>query len=261
MTTLAASPSSRRIVPPEEALVEVLRFARALVPLAAVALLGPTGVARPPVLEAADPPWDPPACRAAVAARPSSAGVAWFRMDAVLDAAGTLTGQRLTVGVVGGTRQAARPAARSRSPRVPSRASCWSAMTTARGPACAPSIRPAAAHRRSRWRRRSSAAPSSTRTSARRSSTGSTGRRARTSACGGARPAAERRSGSCPASRRTPATGGRSRRTSGGRSDGRLAVASCGEVACRTRIVDTATGRVVSTSGHRTGRSASRSRA
>ena len=82
--------------------MEVLRFARALVPLAAVALLGPTGVARPPVLETADPPWDPPACRAAVAARPSSAGPAWFRMDAVLDAAGTLTGQRLTLGVVGG---------------------------------------------------------------------------------------------------------------------------------------------------------------
>src|SRR6185369_2740957 len=32
-------------------------------------------------------------------------------------------------------------------------------------------------------------------------------------------------------------------------SDGRLAVASCGEIACRTRIVDTATGGVVSTSG------------
>src|SRR4029079_2960653 len=31
--------------------------------------------------------------------------------------------------------------------------------------------------------------------------------------------------------------------------DGRLAVASCGEIACRTRIVDTATGGVVSTSG------------
>ena len=82
--------------------MEVLRFARALAPLAAVVLLGPPGVARPAVSGATDPPWEPPGCRGGVIAQPAAADAAWYRLDAVLDATGTLSGQRLTVGIVGG---------------------------------------------------------------------------------------------------------------------------------------------------------------
>ena len=81
--------------------MEVIQFARAILPLAAVALLGPPGAAGPRAFAAADPPWDPPACRApAVAGLPAN-GAAWYRLEAVLDSTGTLAGQRLTVGVVG----------------------------------------------------------------------------------------------------------------------------------------------------------------
>ena len=83
--------------------MEVLRFARALVPLAAIALLGPPGVASPATGGAADPPWEPPVCRGGVAAPAEGRGVAWFRTDGVLDGTGTLAGQRVTLGLVGGT--------------------------------------------------------------------------------------------------------------------------------------------------------------
>jgi hypothetical protein len=69
-----------------------------VVPVAALALVGAGVLASPPLLEAADPPWDPPPCPPAVA--PSGAG-AWFRLDGLVDDAGTLTGQRLTVGQLG----------------------------------------------------------------------------------------------------------------------------------------------------------------
>jgi hypothetical protein len=78
--------------------VEPIRWIRGLVPVAALALVGAGALARPPLLEAADPPWDPPPCPAAVA--PSGVG-AWFRLDGLVDDAGTLTGQRLTVGRLG----------------------------------------------------------------------------------------------------------------------------------------------------------------
>ncbi|HEY4190159.1 MAG TPA: hypothetical protein VGM28_07045 [Candidatus Limnocylindrales bacterium] len=80
--------------------MEVIRFARALLPLAAITLLGPPGTAGPPVFAVADPPWVPPACRAPVVAGPTGSA-AWYRLDEVLDSTGTLSGQRLTVGVVG----------------------------------------------------------------------------------------------------------------------------------------------------------------
>ncbi len=90
--------------------MEVIRYARALLPMAAIALLGAPGGGRPLVVGSADPPWNPPACRATLDSRGPTAGVAWFRMDATLDAGGTLTGQRLSVGLVGGrTRQIALP--------------------------------------------------------------------------------------------------------------------------------------------------------
>jgi hypothetical protein len=78
--------------------VEPIRWIRGAVPVAALALVGAGVLARPPLLEAADPPWDPPPCPAAVA--PSGVG-AWFRLDGLIDDAGTLTGQRLTVGQLG----------------------------------------------------------------------------------------------------------------------------------------------------------------
>ncbi len=228
--------------------MEVLRFARALVPLAAVALLGPTGVVRPPLPELADPPWDPPACRTAVAASAPTAGVAWFRMDAVLDAAGTLAGQRLTLGVVGGrARQIALPpesfasgpvrgvvlvgdddGSRSRLRAIDPAAGCVSTIA-----ADASVIRSAILdtdlgamfeHRVDRATREDQGVW-------RRATRGGT------------------------AVRVLPglAWDGRHGRTFSTdlrwASDGRLAVASCGELACRTRIVDAATGHVVSTSG------------
>ena len=83
-----------------------------MVPLAAAALMGAGVMTRPPVLVAADPPWEPPPCtdsgppgvgRATTAA-------AWYRLDGVLDEAGTLAGSRLSLGLVGGvTRHLALP--------------------------------------------------------------------------------------------------------------------------------------------------------
>ena len=228
--------------------MEVLRFARALVPLAAVALLGPTGVARPPVLETADPPWDPPACRAAVAARPSSAGPAWFRMDAVLDAAGTLTGQRLTLGVVGGRARllvlppesfASGPVrgvvlvgdddgSRSRLRALDPAGGCASTIameaSVIRSAVLDTDLGATFEHRVDRATRADLGVW-------RRATRGGTAVRLLPGLASDARHG------------RTFSTDLR------WASDGRLAVASCGEVACRTRIVDTATGGVVSTSG------------
>lgn len=78
-----------------------------LTPLA-VLVLASGAVAPPPPLLAGDPPWDPPPCPVAAGgderAAPdpqASAGWAegtWFRLDAVLDGTGTLAGQRLVLG-------------------------------------------------------------------------------------------------------------------------------------------------------------------
>ena len=228
--------------------MEVLRFARALVPLAAIALLGPTGVARPPVLDTADPPWDPPACRAAVASRASSAGVAWFRMDAMLDVAGTLTGQRVTLGMVGGRARvlvlppesfASGPVegvvlvgdddgSRSRLRAVDPAGGCASTIavesSVIRSAVLDTDLGATFEHRVDRATREDLGVW-------------------RLATRGGT--AVRLLPGLAPDARhgRTFSTDLR------WASDGRLAVASCGEVACRTRIVDTATGSVVSTSG------------
>ena len=79
--------------------MEPIRWIRGAIPVAALALVGAGALARPPLLEAADPPWDPPPCPASVA--PSGAA-AWFRLDGIVDGAGTLAGQRVTVGRLGG---------------------------------------------------------------------------------------------------------------------------------------------------------------
>jgi hypothetical protein len=77
--------------------VEAMRWVRGLVPLAAIALVG--AGARPPVSAAVPPPWVPPPC--ADAAPPGTGVPSWYRLDAVLDAAGTLSGQRLVLAVAG----------------------------------------------------------------------------------------------------------------------------------------------------------------
>jgi hypothetical protein len=85
--------------------VEPIRWIRGAIPAAALALVSVAAVARPPLLEAADPPWDPPPCSATgrlAAAQPA----VWYRLDGVVDPSGTLTGQRLVVGVAGGAGRA-----------------------------------------------------------------------------------------------------------------------------------------------------------
>ena len=80
---------------------------------AVVALAGLSGAARPPILAATDPPWQPPPCQevpaegaaAAATGAPTAATgapAAWYRLDPVLDDGGSLAGQRLTLGLVGG---------------------------------------------------------------------------------------------------------------------------------------------------------------
>ena len=73
--------------------------------LATMALVGALGATHPRVLAAADPPWQPPPCgeaRAGDASTAAGSGTAWYRLDLVLDEGGSLAGQRLTVGLVGG---------------------------------------------------------------------------------------------------------------------------------------------------------------
>ena len=227
--------------------MEVIRFARALVPLAAITLMGAPGVARPVAPGAADPPWDPPACGGSVAAPTTSPGTAWYRMDATLDASGTLAGQRLTIGIVGGPeRVVALPAesfatgpvrgrvvvgdddgTRSRLRVVdPARACAWTIATEAaviRSAIFAPDAG-------STWEHRVDRATRADLGVWRRPVGGGT--------------ASRMAPGLAPdvAHGRTFATDLR------WAPDGRLVVASCGELACRTRLVDPATGLAESTS-------------
>ena len=226
--------------------MEVIRFARALVPLAAITLMSAPGATRPAVSGTADPPWDPPACRGAVAAQAVAAGTAWYRMDATLDASGTLAGQRLTIGIVGGSeRQAPLPAesfatgpvrglllvgdddgARSRLRVVDVARTCaWTiAVETAviRSAIFAPDG--------STWEHRVDRATRTDLGVWRRAAGGGTASRVAP--------------GLLPdvAHGRTFATDLR------WAPDGRLAVASCGELACRTRLIDPATGLAETTS-------------
>ena len=227
--------------------MEVIRFARALVPLAAIALIGAPGVARPAVPGAADPPWDPPACRGAVAAPTVSAGTTRYRLDAALAAAGSLAGQRLKIGIVGGLeRQVTLPAesfatgpvrglvlvgdddgTRSRLRAVdPARGCAW---TIAAESAV---IRSAifATDAGSTWEHRVDRATRADLGVWRRAIGGGTASRVAP--------------GLAPdvAHGRTFATDLR------WALDGRLVIASCGELACRTRLVDPATGLAEATS-------------
>jgi hypothetical protein len=92
--------------------VELVRCLAGTGTLAVVALAGVLGSARIPALAAADPPWQPPSC-GEVAAAGGAAGVggtvakggaaAWYRLDPVLDDRGSLAGERLTLGLLGGS--------------------------------------------------------------------------------------------------------------------------------------------------------------
>jgi hypothetical protein len=88
--------------------VELVRCLAGTGALAVVALAGALGVVRPPVLAAVDAPWEPPPCREAPGGGAVGAGghtAAWYRLDQVLDDRGSLAAQRLTLGLVGGPTQ------------------------------------------------------------------------------------------------------------------------------------------------------------
>ena len=79
--------------------MESMRWIRGMVPLATMALLV-TGVSmRPAILQAATGAWPPSPC---ASAPPPDPGVpAWYRIDARLDGRGSVAGQRLHLGGVG----------------------------------------------------------------------------------------------------------------------------------------------------------------
>ena len=79
--------------------MESLRWLR-LVPLVAVIAAGALGPGRAVSGAGAGPAWDPPPCTEADAGGPPGTG-AWYRLDPVLDRAGTLAAQRLTAGIAG----------------------------------------------------------------------------------------------------------------------------------------------------------------
>ncbi len=82
--------------------MEAAGWFRGLAPVAALVVLGGLGaLGRPPVLGAADPPWQPPPCPEAAPTTARPAAVTWYRVDPVLDGTGTLAGQRLVVGSTG----------------------------------------------------------------------------------------------------------------------------------------------------------------
>ena len=90
--------------------MELVRCLAGTGTLAVVALAGVLGSARIPVLATADPPWQPPPCAEVVAGGGAAGGVstdggaaAWYRLDPVLDDRGSLAAQRLTLGLLGGS--------------------------------------------------------------------------------------------------------------------------------------------------------------
>ena len=213
--------------------------------LAAVALAGALGAARPPVMAAADPPWQPPPCGEARAGDdPASRAAAWYRLDPALDERGSLAGQRLAVGLVDGPARRMDLEAESfasgpqagmvlvgEDDGIASRLSvldvvrgCETAVgrergMVVRGAILSPDGRAVWEHRVNRvtradegvWRRPVAGGPS-------------------TRVLPGL--AADARFGPTFVTELSWA------------ADGRLGVASCGEWACRTRVVDPVTGRV-----------------
>ncbi len=93
--------------------MEAVRWIRGLTAPVALAMVVGIVPGRLPAMGAAEPPWQPPPCPwaspretsrqgAAPLAVSGPAGATWFRVDAVLDMTGTLAGQRLALGLAGG---------------------------------------------------------------------------------------------------------------------------------------------------------------
>jgi hypothetical protein len=83
--------------------MEAVRRELVVAPFAALVAIGALGVLRPDALGAVDPPWDPPPCSAGSTAPATGA---WYHLAPQLDRSGTLASNRLTVGPLGdGTRR------------------------------------------------------------------------------------------------------------------------------------------------------------
>lgn len=85
--------------------MEQLRRVRVLASIAAILVVGAGVALRPAALRAGDPPWDPPPCPPGAAPGVIPAGSAWFSLDPDLDGQGWLAGIRLSLGdLLGRTR-------------------------------------------------------------------------------------------------------------------------------------------------------------
>jgi len=69
-----------------------------LVAVGAAAVIGMLGAAHPVALQAADPPWDPPLCGDTVSAERARSAGSWFRVEPMIDGSGMLVGQQVRVG-------------------------------------------------------------------------------------------------------------------------------------------------------------------
>jgi hypothetical protein len=228
--------------------MEHARRVRLLAPLAAAVVIGAVALTRPADLRAGDPPWDPPPCPPGDDRR-AEAPVAWFSLDPQLDATGTLTGQRLTLGTIDGSMVRAidlppesfatgpvggrilvgdDDGTRSRLRFVDVAAGCAADLgietSVVRSAILSPDGRTAWEHRVDRasradlgvWRRS---------------------------------PAAGATSRVLPPLPDDPRFGPTFSTELGLADDGRLTVASCGELACRLRVLDPRAGRVRATEG------------
>ncbi len=77
--------------------VRWIRFA----PLVIMLMAGAVGTDVPVVAAIGDPPWDPPPCDVLGPGDARASTGAWYRLDPVLDESGTLVAQRLVVGAAG----------------------------------------------------------------------------------------------------------------------------------------------------------------
>jgi hypothetical protein len=223
--------------------MEVVRRTRLPATVAALVAAGAVGIAHPAGMQAGDPPWLPPSCPPPVSAAPSATVGAWFSLDPVLDAGGTLVGRRLAIGDAGGTIRrldlppesfASGPVGgrvlvgdddgvRSRLRLVDPGAGCAAELGEE-----AAVVRGAILARdgRSAWEHR-----------VERTSRADLGVWVREVAGGGARPVLP---GLAPDARYGPTF----ETTLDWADDGRLVAATCGVIACRVRVLDPAGGRV-----------------
>ena len=228
--------------------MEVVRRTRLPATVAALVAVGAVGLAHPAGMHAGDPPWLPPSCPPPVRAATSTTVGAWFSLDPVLDDGGTLAGRRLTVGDAAGTVRrldlppesfASGPVggrvlvgdddgARSRLRLVDLGADCAIELgeeaAVVRGAVLAKDGRTAWEHRVARTTRVD------------------LGISVRQVAGGDGRPV-------LPGVAADARYGPTFETTLDWADDGRLVVASCGVMACRTRVLDPVSGRVAQAGG------------